>query len=169
LAHREGTWVTAHVTDQTEAWRALRLGVDSLAHWPDGERELTDELIQEIVSRNVPVVTTSGNVRVRRASVRRFLDGGGIIVIGSDAGPFSTIREMQSMVQYGMTPMEVIVSATANAARMLNLADELGTIEVDRLADIIVVDGDPLLDIRALKNLRVVVKSGNVFFTNNDS
>jgi imidazolonepropionase-like amidohydrolase len=169
VAHREGTWVTAHVTDQTEAWRALRLGVDSLAHWPGGERELSDELIQEIVSQDVPVVTTSYIVVVRSESVRRFLDKGGIIVIGSDAGPSSTIREIQSMVNRGMTPMEVIVAATANAAHMLNLTDELGTLEVGKLADIIIVEGDPLSDIQVLNNLRTVVKGGQVVFPEDDN
>ncbi len=170
VASREGTWVTAHVTVQTEARRALRFGVNSLAHWPEGERELSDELIQEIVSQNVPVVTTSGHVHVRRESVRRFLDGGGIIVIGSDGrSGLSTIVEILAMVDYGMTPMEIIVAATANAARMLNLTNELGTLEVGKLTDIIIVDGDPLSDIQALNNLRTVIKGGQMVFPEDDS
>ena len=58
--------------------------------------------------------------------------------------------EIESMQEEGMTPMQIIVAATRNAAHVCNLGSETGTLEAGKKADILVVDGDPLTDIRAL-------------------
>ena len=73
--------------------------------------------------------------------------------------------ELELMVKWGMSEMEALVTATRNSAETLGLLGSLGTIEPGKLADIIVVDGDPLKDIAVLRrkeNIKLVMKSGEV-------
>lgn len=100
---------------------------------------------------------------------RQLVKGGVKIAAGTDSGTpmnFHTEalwQEMDLMVTYGMTTSHVIQSATRLAAQLLGKSDELGTLEVGKLADVIVVDGNPLNDIRSLKNLVYVFKGGRQY------
>ena len=93
---------------------------------------------------------------------------GGMVALGNDYGADDALekgiplREMQLLLASGLTPMEVIEAGTRTAARVCGHADELGTLEPGRLADLIVVDGDPLVDIAAMKRVEVVIKGGQV-------
>ena len=71
-------------------------------------------------------------------------------------------KELELMVEAGITPMEAIMAGTSRAAGNLGKATELGTIEPGKLADIIAVANDPLKDIKATREIRLVVKDGNV-------
>ena len=89
------------------------------------------------------------------------------VAAGTDAGtPFNPHtylpQELALMVEYGMRPMDAIVAATRNAAENLGLAPDVGTLEVGRLADIVVLDGDPSSDITAAGRVRFVMKDGTV-------
>ena len=64
------------------------------------------------------------------------------------------------MVQYGMSPMKAIKSATINTAMLLGINDDLGSIDIGKTADIIAVKGNPILDIENIKNIRFVMKEG---------
>ena len=66
------------------------------------------------------------------------------------------------MVEAGLSPSDVLQAATRNAAEHLGLAKDLGTLEPGKLADLIIVDGDPLEDISSLHNVKIVVQSGRV-------
>jgi imidazolonepropionase-like amidohydrolase len=70
--------------------------------------------------------------------------------------------EFELMVKYGMPPAEVLKAATVNAADLLGLISELGTIEPGKSADIIAVSGDPLTDVTVLKNVAFVMARGEV-------
>jgi imidazolonepropionase-like amidohydrolase len=102
------------------------------------------------------------------ASLRKWVQSGALIGMGTDSGTpmnFHTDalwREMKLFVDYGMTPQRAITSATRINARILGRGRDLGTIEPGKLADIIVVNGDPLFDITALGHVEVVVKDGVV-------
>jgi len=88
------------------------------------------------------------------------------IVFGTDVGAFphgTNNREFTYMVEYGMTPIEAIRSATTRAAELLRLEKDLGSIAAGRYADIIAVDGDPLQNIEAIKKVRFVMKGGVVY------
>jgi imidazolonepropionase-like amidohydrolase len=117
--------------------------------------------------------------------IRKFSKAGGKIAAGTDRGdiapytglniyqvPFvpglSLHQEMQSLVDAGVPPMQVIVSATKTAAEMLHKDKDLGTIEPGKLADLITVNGDPLADITAAKNVSLVVMDGKVVDTTFD-
>jgi imidazolonepropionase-like amidohydrolase len=70
-------------------------------------------------------------------------------------------REMEFLVQCGLSPMEAIVAATSVGAHYLRAEARLGSIEPGKLADLILIDGDPLRDIRAMRNIRRVMLGGN--------
>ena len=66
------------------------------------------------------------------------------------------------MVSSGMDPDQVIQAATRSAAQHLGKLDELGTVETGKLADFLIINGDPLADITALYNIEVVIKGGKI-------
>jgi imidazolonepropionase-like amidohydrolase len=115
----------------------------------------------------------AGDVRAVLANnlraAKTLYDAGVPIVIGSDAGNTSviaqfhgtsTLRETELLAAAGVPPAAVLEAATRTAARMLGLDAEIGTVEVGKSADLIVVDGDPLADIRALRALRWTIRDG---------
>ena len=100
-------------------------------------------------------------------SIRKALEAGVKVVAGTDAGGYEhyiNARELQWLVeQGGMTNSQAIVSATGWAAECLGLEKDIGTVEPGKLADLVVVDGDPLLDIKLLQDqsrIRAVIKGG---------
>ena len=72
-------------------------------------------------------------------------------------------KEFLYMVEWGMTPMEAIVSATKIGSELLGIEDKLGTIEIGKTADIIAVKGDPIKDITVLQNVSFVMKNGIIY------
>ncbi len=101
-------------------------------------------------------------------SLMQWIEAGAVIGMGTDNGTpmnFHTDalwRELQVFVNHGVAARKVIADATRINARILGRSD-LGTIEPGKLADVIVVDGDPLSDIVALSHVSVVVKNGIVY------
>jgi imidazolonepropionase-like amidohydrolase len=185
-AHTLGVKVAAHAhgTDGIDA--ALRAGVDSIDHGTF-TRPSSVELFLEHDSWLVPTLlpgasvaqTMEGNPfftpairdKVREASnasregFALALEAGVNIAFGTDSGVTPHGRnadEFALMVEFGMTPAEALRAATVMTARLLGVDDELGTIEVGKLADLVVVDADPLADIRALESVRAVVADGRV-------
>lgn len=72
------------------------------------------------------------------------------------------VTEIELMQEAGMTPMQIIVAATQNAARVCNFDHELGTLEPGKVADVLVVNGDPLQDLGALTHIRLVIHNGAI-------
>jgi imidazolonepropionase-like amidohydrolase len=99
------------------------------------------------------------------------LEAGVKIAMGTDAGytpvPHGTNAfELELMVRYGMSALDAILVSTRDAARALRMEDTLGTIEKGKLADIIVIDGDPLEDISVLQEkekISLVMKEGAIY------
>jgi imidazolonepropionase-like amidohydrolase len=88
------------------------------------------------------------------------------IAFGTDAGVYphgKNYMEFQYMVEAGMPPMEAIKAATVNAADLLGINNQTGSIVKGKLADIVAVDGDPLMDIKAMKNMAFVMKEGKIY------
>ena len=108
------------------------------------------------------------NQRVAFANLRRLQAAGVAIAAGSDAGNIGTLhgpalhRELELMAEAGLAPMEIIVAATHGGARVMGRESELGTIEAGKLADLVVLDADPLADIRNTRRIYRVVKGGVV-------
>jgi imidazolonepropionase-like amidohydrolase len=99
--------------------------------------------------------------------MRHFIQQKVKLSMGTDSTSFMNFQqddpnalEMGYMVELGMTPMEAIIAATRNGAQMLGMGDKLGTIEAGKLADVIVVAGDPIKDVGVMKRVAVVIKDG---------
>ena len=112
--------------------------------------------------------TTDQEMLYAKPSLKQWIDSGTTMGMGTDSGTpmnFHTEalwREMKAHVDVGMTPQRAITAATRINARILGQEKTLGTIEPGKLADIIVVEGNPLFDITALSRVAVVVKDGRV-------
>jgi imidazolonepropionase-like amidohydrolase len=177
--HRLGHRVAAHAISSDGIAAALRAGVDSVEHG-DG---LTDAEIDEIARKGtfwVPTVMVGaavapgrgGNwikmVNTERDAFGRALKKNVKIVFGTDAGGFAwtemnETQEFHYYVEYGMTPMQAIRTATTSAAELLGWSDRIGSIEPGKYADLIAVTSDPLKDIKALDNVSFVMKEGVIY------
>jgi imidazolonepropionase-like amidohydrolase len=108
----------------------------------------------------------------KRDLIKAFYDlgGGDLITLGTDHpswgeffSPFSVHRELHTMVLAGLPPMAALRTATINAARALKVEDRLGTVEPGKLADLVIITGNPIDDIRHTRNVHTVIKAGEVF------
>ena len=102
----------------------------------------------------------------KQASFKAALDAGVTICSGSDVGVFAhgdAAKELQLMVQFGMTPIDALVAATSANARMLGMDDRLGSIKAGFFADLVAVAGDPTTDINAVRSVKFVMKNGEVY------
>jgi imidazolonepropionase-like amidohydrolase len=103
-------------------------------------------------------------------TVRKLHEAGIPIVVGTDSGNWplmsyffhgpTTLREIELLGESGLSAMEAIQAATVVPARMLNLSDEIGTIQVGKQADLVIVRGNPLEDLRALRSIEWTVQRG---------
>lgn len=108
-------------------------------------------------------------VKVILDIIRRFKDAGGIIALGNDFNDRfikerMPLTEMKALLDAGLTSMQVIEASTRYAARVCGQENNLGTLEAGKLADVIIVDGDPLTEIEALTRLKCVILDGKVIF-----
>jgi hypothetical protein len=105
-----------------------------------------------------------------RRTTKAFYDAGGTLTLGTDnpsqgeflAG-FSSHRELHTLVLAGIPPAAALRIGTINGARALNVGDKLGSIEVGKFADLFVVRGNPLRDIRNTRHVKTVIKAGVVY------
>ena len=182
-AHRLRHKVAAHAMARPGIENALKAGVDSIEHGV----AIPDDLLDVMVAKGVylcPTLTVTEFVAAGRVaaggaiwgkipafhhdSFARATKRGVKIAFGTDAGGFpwdaiNEAKEFEYEVQFGMTAMQAIQTATRNAADMLDMSDRIGTIETGKLADIVAVPGDPLTDITALERVAFVMKDGNVY------
>ena len=180
-AARHGVKVAAHAHGTEGIIAAVRAGVASIEHGS----MLNDEaiaLMKEKGTYLVPTTYLAGAINldvlpppirakaeavlpVAKESVRRAIQAGVKIAFGTDAAVFphgDNAKEFAALVERGLTPLEAIRSATLNAVDLLGV-DDRGLIAPGRWADIIAVPGNPLEDVRALEDVRFVMKGGKVF------
>ncbi len=185
LAHGVGLKVAAHCTGSAGATEAVEAGIDSIEHATHID-DATAKLMAQKGTVAVPTLST-WDYRLRaaarwdlpkeeidsaearrdssKASFKRMLDAGVMIAAGTDAGGSpvrhgTIVHEMEVMIEAGLTPMQAIESATRIAAEITGTLDQVGTVEVGKLADLILVDGDPLSDIGAIRNVWAVFQGG---------
>ncbi len=184
-SHALGRRVMCHALGGPGLRTALAAGVDSIEHgcYLDEEPELMAKMAAQ-GTFFVPTLTVyvyhresvAPHVRARAidlhphhlASIRRALELGVPIAAGTDAGGHGHPKnalELRYLVEAGLTPMQALRAATQWAARCLGLERELGTLEKGRLADVVVVNGNPLDDVRVLLDpgrIELVLKGGAV-------
>ena len=124
------------------------------------------QLFQTLLNNSV---STKQHLPVLRANLKQVFDAGIPIVMGTDTGFFgvllgvATPLEMELMVEAGLKPADVIRAATINAARMIGRENEQGTIEAGKVADVLILDANPLDNIGAVRRIYRVVKGGVVY------
>jgi imidazolonepropionase-like amidohydrolase/predicted enzyme related to lactoylglutathione lyase len=178
-AHKQNLRATAHVWFEQDAIDALEAGADGLEHGLVGVSLMDDRLVQLLKEKKafyVPtlqILETSANkelLPIGEKNLKVMSDDGVLIALGTDTncsfqtGGEATIHEMELMQQAGMTPDQIITAATSNAAQHLGLLNEIGTVEVGKIADLILVDGDPTKDISAVKNVLKVFQAGTIAY-----
>lgn len=111
----------------------------------------------------------SAGIPAAKANLKKLEDAGVIVAAGTDAGNIGTLhgpdihREFELMSEAGLAPMQILVSATRNVALVFNPKPEFGTLEAGKLADIAILDADPLADIRNARKIHTIIKGGNVY------
>jgi imidazolonepropionase-like amidohydrolase len=178
-AHRQHKKVAAHATTPEGIKNAVEAGVDSVEHGNEPTRATLEEMKRRGTFLVETVVFTffaeSKNEEVRkhvakrlesiRASLTLARQLGVKIAGGLDASDEGAqgknARQLETMVRLGMPPLDAIRSQTVSAAELLGM-DDVGALEVGKLADLVAVDGDPLADIAALEHVKLVMKGGTV-------
>jgi imidazolonepropionase-like amidohydrolase len=112
--------------------------------------------------------TTRRLVSDMAGTARRVHEAGGTVIMGTDSPiipqGLSLLAEMEALVRYGgMTPVDVMRATTSVPARVMGYEEEFGTVAAGRLADLVVFGANPLEDIRATRDVRMVVKDGVVY------
>jgi imidazolonepropionase-like amidohydrolase len=180
-ARSAGVPVVAHASTAEAMRRAVMAGVETIEHGDQGTPEVFWLMAQRGVAycpTLTAVVATSEyggwrapqpeppRIRQKRNSFRAALDAKVPMCVGSDVGVFrhgDNARELELMVDYGMIPGQVLIAATSGNARILHMEDRIGAIKPGLLADLIIVNGDPVADIKALRAVRAVMKNGVPF------
>jgi len=176
-AHARNVPVSAHISRSKHLDLALEAGVDDVAHMIVDD--LSDDLIDQMIEDNVywePTLELWRCVRNLHQvkwdaqaldNLRRFSQAGGKVALGTDYGGYRCdfdlgmpMSEIDLMLQADMTPMQIIIAATKNAAYVCNLEEQIGTLEPGKIADILIVAGNPLVDIQALNDVQMVVHNG---------
>ncbi len=174
--------VTAHAVSKEGMRRATLAGVATIEHGDEGDLEVFRLMAgkgtvlcptlaaTEAVSRyrgwSPGREPTPARLKSHRAAFKAALEAGVVIANGSDVGVFAhgdQAREIELLVEYGMRPTAALLAATSIAAKVLHMEEQIGTIKPKLLADLVAVEGDPIVDIKALRKVRLVMKGGVVY------
>jgi imidazolonepropionase-like amidohydrolase len=185
-AHRRHKQVIVHAHSQPGISNAVSVGCDQIHHGA----HMDDRGLQNILESGISYLPTlyitseasfSRPSRpphmvermqhahpIHREAVRKAYQMGIEMGVGTDGGPGDAMFELMELVACGLSPMDAILAGTRNTARAMGLAEDLGTLEPGKLADLLIVAKDPLDDISVLyevANLPLVMKEGTVAFT----
>ncbi len=179
IAGSSGRQVVAHASTAEAMRRATLAGVATIEHGDEG----TPEVFELMAERGVALCPTLAagdaitqyrgwrkgtdpepeRITEKRKSFRDALDAGVAIVAGGDVGVFphgDNVRELEMMVDYGMEPLAVIRSVTSGNAEVFGLSERVGRVAPGMLADLIIVEGNPVEDISALRRVEMVMLGG---------
>jgi imidazolonepropionase-like amidohydrolase len=177
-AQRHGLKVTVHTVDANAAIEALEAGVDGLEHGVM-EHRLKDDQVAELLLRNrasyVPTLWTirfdEKTAEARYANLKQVADAGVRVALGTDSfcgfGKFgeNTIEEAERSAQAGIGASQILRMATKDAAEHLGM-DDLGVVAPGKLADLLLLEGDPTTSIGALRKLSIVIQNGAIVVDN---
>jgi imidazolonepropionase-like amidohydrolase len=181
-ARAAGRHVVAHATTAQGIQNAARVGVDTIEHGDEGDEPAFRLLAERGIAFSPTLAAAEASARYqgyvpgtkpepdslqkKRRSFKLALDLHVRIVNGSDLGVFphgAGARELELMVDYGMTPAQALLAATSHAAQVLDQHQHLGSIAPNQYADLLAVSGDPTRDISSLRRVQLVLKSGRIF------
>jgi enamidase len=181
-AHQYNLRLMVHTGSPKETMNAIKAGADSIEHGilPGADStEFEDDLVKMMLDKGtffVPTLAIAWAYKEAYPAVFsdlkravKILHSAGVnMAAGTDSGTPGVVigkglhKELELMVEAGISPMEAIMAGTRNAADNLGKTNELGTIEPGKLADIIAVSGDPLKDIRDTREIKLVIKDGKI-------
>ncbi|HEX3167129.1 MAG TPA: amidohydrolase family protein, partial [Chitinophagaceae bacterium] len=182
IASSSGRKVVAHASTAEGMKRAINAGMSTIEHGDGG----TPELFKLMKEKNVALCPTLAagdaiqqyrgwkkgidpepqSITNKKKSFQLALQSGVTICMGGDVGVFShgdNAREMELMVEYGMKPIDVLKSATSINADVFGYGEQIGRIKKDLFADLIAVDGDPSIDIKNIRKIKLVTKDGVIY------
>ena len=182
IAKSSGRQTVAHATTKEGMRRAIMGGVSTIEHGNAGDDE-TFKLMREKVVALCPTLAAYEAISqyhgwkkgidaeplaitAKRKSFQLALKNGVTICMGGDVGVFphgDDVREMELMVEYGMKPLDVLRSATSVNADVFGYSSQFGRIKKGLFADIIMADGDPSINISALRKIVFVMKDGRIY------
>jgi imidazolonepropionase-like amidohydrolase len=181
-ANSSGRPVVAHASSVEGMRRAIMGGVETIEHGDEG----TPEIWKLMAEKNVAFCPTlaagdaisqyggwkkgvdpePARLQRKRQTFKAALDAGVKMCFGGDVGVYAhgdNVRELELMVDYGMSRSAVLIAATSGNASYFRQGDRIGRVKAGLFADLIAVDGDPSADIKALRAVRVVMKGGKLF------
>jgi imidazolonepropionase-like amidohydrolase len=176
-AKSAGVPVAVHTSTVEGMRRAILAGAETIEHGNDGTPEIFKLMVEHHVAL-CPTLTAGGGLRGgrggqqtespamtrKRATFKAALDAGVTILSGSDVGTFphgDNAREIEAMVDFGMSPVSALKAATSVAGQVLHM--DIGVVKSGMLADLIATDGDPTRDISAIRRIKFVMKGGAIF------
>jgi imidazolonepropionase-like amidohydrolase len=177
-AHAHGLPVSGHITSGGYMMTLLEAGVDDIAHGPIDY--LPDGAVEWMVAHDTYLTPTFSvyksygtSLWALEQSIGQLSSAGVHIALGNDygggPGEFELgipMIEIEEMAASGMTPMQIIEASTRNGAHELRLDSQVGTVATGKVADLLVVAGDPLADLEALRNVSLVVHNGTIIRDN---
>jgi imidazolonepropionase-like amidohydrolase len=177
-----GRKVVAHASTAEGMKRAIMAGVSTIEHGDKGTAEVFNlmkekkvalcptlaagEAIEQYKGWKKGIDPPTERIENKHRTFRLALDAGVTICMGGDVGVFThgdNAREMELMVEYGMKPIDVLRSATSVNADVFGYGDKIGRIKKGLFADIIAVEGDPSVEIKNIRKIRLVLKNGLVY------
>jgi imidazolonepropionase-like amidohydrolase len=174
-AKSAGVPVAVHTSTPEGMRRAILAGAETIEHGNEGTPEIFRLMVEHHVAL-CPTLTAGGGGRGRgqqaespattrrRAVFKTALDAGVTILSGSDVGTFAhgdNARELETMVDFGMSPVNALKAATSVAGQVLHM--DIGTVKSGMLADLVAIDGDPTKDISAIRRVTFVMKGGTIY------
>ena len=179
-AHRCGLKANVHTHREPDVVDAIDCGADGVEHGVCDVPIRDPRWIERMAERNMVYTPTlwivsalekeAGWLAIAQQNLKRISDEGVTVCLGTDtlcAMPrpgLNTIQEMEYMAEAGLTPAQVIQAGTRNAAAHLGLLADLGTVEPGKIADLILIDGDPLQDISAMHKVSMVIQAGRIVY-----
>lgn len=166
-ARKHGLWVAVHTGTPEETEEAIAAGITTIEHGIRHGNLIETTTMQKIVENNIVYVPTLGREPQGHLNIAALNHAGITFGVGTDSpvemkNGNSYHKELSRMVNAGLPDVKALIAATKNGAEALGKSDELGTIEVGKFADLLLVDGQPWQDITELKNIEMVILSGRI-------
>jgi imidazolonepropionase-like amidohydrolase len=182
VAKSSGRPVVAHAGTAEGMRRAVLGGVETVDHGDEGTPEVWKLMVEKQVAYCPTLAAPEATAQYagwkkgvdpeparlarKRETFKAALASGVKMCFGGDVGVYphgDNVRELELMVQWGMTPLAATIAATSGNATTFHLDDRVGRVREGLLADLIAVDGDPTKDIGALRRVKFVMKNGRVY------